>query len=90
MGDAIGSTLRTACVLAAVIAPTTASAFGFPGCPDLPEYNRALGTLQGMTTCGLTVEEARRIVAAHDGPSAVPQPIAPVQPTYHPRYRQPR
>lgn len=71
-----------AAVLAATVAtPATAWAWGVPGCTDLPEYNRALGALQGMTSaCDMSVEEARRVIAAHDGvalpPAAAPQ-VAP-------------
>lgn len=58
-----------ALVLAAAgAAPAPAWAWGVPGCTNLPEYNRALGALQGMTSaCDMSVEEARRVVAAHDG-----------------------
>lgn len=69
-------------------APAAAHALGFAGCFDLPEYNRALGTLQGLSTCGMTVEEARRVVAAHDGPAAAQQ-VAPTQLVQHPRHRKP-
>ena len=77
-----------ALVLAAA-APTQARAFGFPGCPDLPEYNRALGTLQGLSTCGMTVEEARRVVAAHDGSAATPRQVEPSPPAYRRSGRKP-
>jgi hypothetical protein len=30
--------------------PAPAQAWGVPGCTNLPEYNRALGALQGMTS----------------------------------------
>ena len=69
--------------LALVLAAAApAWAFGFPGCPDLPEYNRALGTLQGLSTCGMTVEEARRVVAAHDGAAAPVRQAEPIAPAY--------
>ncbi|KAB1071687.1 hypothetical protein F6X51_19130 [Methylobacterium planeticum] len=61
-------------------------AFGFPGCPNLPEYARAVGTLDGLSTCGLTVEEARRIVAAHDGPAVLPQEGTPLPQAHRPRH----
>lgn len=64
-----------AIVLATTLAsPASAWAWGVPGCTNLPEYNRALGALQGMTSaCDMSVEEARRVVAAHDGvPAAAP------------------
>ena len=54
-------------------APGAAWGWGVPGCTNLPEYNRALGALQGMTSaCDMSVEEARRVVAAHDGVAAAP------------------
>ncbi|TXN21764.1 hypothetical protein FV217_13205 [Methylobacterium sp. WL9] len=50
---------------------------GGPGCTNLPEYNRALGALQGMTSaCDMTLEEACRIVAARGTPAAACQQIA--------------
>ncbi|WP_457105400.1 hypothetical protein [Methylobacterium sp. P5_C11] len=58
--------------------PVPAWAWGVPGCTNLPEYNRALGALQGMTSaCDMSVEEARRIVAAHDGVSAGAPAVEP-------------
>jgi hypothetical protein len=61
-------------MVTAISAPAAAWAWGVPGCANLPEYNRAVGALQGMTSaCSMTVEEARRVVAAHDGPAAVQQ-----------------
>ncbi|MBP28317.1 MULTISPECIES: hypothetical protein [Methylobacterium] len=84
-----------ALVLAAVgIVPASAWAWGVPGCTNLPEYNRALGALQGMTSaCDMSVEEARRIVAAHDGvapgpPAAAAEPQA--MPRVAPRHRRAR
>ena len=67
----------------AITAPTTAHAFGGFGCFDLPAYNRALGVLQGLSTCGMSLEEARRIVAAHDGrdgPAVADRQALPMQP----------
>ncbi|MDP4006270.1 hypothetical protein [Methylobacterium sp. NEAU K] len=65
-------------LVATIGAPAAAWAWGVPGCTNLPEYNRALGALQGMTSaCDMTVEEARRVVAAHDGVPVVEQPAAP-------------
>ncbi|MGU3475872.1 hypothetical protein [Methylobacterium sp. D48H] len=75
-------------------APVPAWAWGVPGCINLPEYNRALGALQGMTSaCDMSVEEARRIVAARDGfvpgpPVAAAEPPAP--PRVAPRHRRAR
>ncbi|MET3480936.1 hypothetical protein [Methylobacterium sp. 1973] len=84
-----------ALVLAAAgIVPASAWAWGVPGCTNLPEYNRALGALQGMTSaCDMSVEEARRIVAAHDGvapgpPAAAAAPQA--TPRVAPRHRRAR
>ncbi|MCJ2132584.1 hypothetical protein MKK69_00605 [Methylobacterium sp. J-026] len=74
-------------------APVTALAWGVPGCTNLPEYNRALGALQGMTSaCDMSVEEARRIIAAHDGRAAPPPAVAPPQaaPPARIRRRHPR
>nr|WP_210274961.1 hypothetical protein [Methylobacterium fujisawaense] len=76
------------------IVPASAWAWGVPGCTNLPEYNRALGALQGMTSaCDMSVEEARRIVAAHDGvapgpPAAAAEPQA--MPRVAPRHRRAR
>jgi hypothetical protein len=69
-------------------APGTTWAFGFPGCPNLPEYARAVGTLQGLSTCGLNVEEARRVVAAHDGTAVAPQEAARGRQIHHPQHRR--
>lgn len=70
-----------ALVLAAAgAAPAPAWAWGVPGCTNLPEYNRALGALQGMTSaCDMSVEEARRVIAAHDGVAAEPPAVAAPQ-----------
>jgi hypothetical protein len=57
--------------------PAPAQAWGVPGCTNLPEYNRALGALQGMTSaCDMSVERARQVIAEHDGVPAV-QPLPP-------------
>jgi hypothetical protein len=86
------------CLAAAALAtmggaPTAAWAWGVPGCTNLPEYNRALGALQGMTSaCDMSVEEARRIVAAHDGvavgPPAVAEPAMAPRSRVRPRHRK--
>ena len=56
-----------------IAAPAPAWAIGGgPGCSDLPEYDRAVGTLQGLSTCDMSVEQARRIVAATQGGSGAP------------------
>ncbi|MCJ2095350.1 hypothetical protein MKK67_23025 [Methylobacterium sp. J-072] len=62
-----------------MVAPATAWAWGVPGCTNLPEYNRALGALQGMTSaCDMSVERARQVIAEHDGvPVAQPPVVAP-------------
>jgi hypothetical protein len=83
-----------AVVVAALVgAPVAARAWGVPGCTNLPEYNRALGALQGMTSaCDMSVEEARRVIAAHDGvaappPNAAALPDAAPQAVPRPRVR---
>ncbi len=51
---------------------------GGPGCTNLPEYNRALGALQGMTSaCDMSVERACRILAEQGASAAECQQIAP-------------
>ncbi len=53
-------------LVAGLAMPAPVLAWGVPGCVDLPEYERALATLRGMASaCGMSVEEARRIVAAN-------------------------
>ncbi len=76
--------------LATMAAPATALAFGAgAGCADLPEYYRAVGVLQGIpSTCGLSVEEARRIVYGQSAPAAVYGQAAPPAP--HARHRHHR
>jgi len=78
-------------------APAPARAWGVPGCSNLPEYNRALGALQGMTSaCDMSVARAREVIAEHDGvPVVVPQAAPPprVQVRRHsarPHHRIPR
>jgi bacterioferritin-associated ferredoxin len=62
-----------------IAAPAAAWGWGVPGCANLPEYNRALGALQGMTSaCGMSVEQARRIITAHDSAPGPDQRVAPV------------
>ncbi|GJE38307.1 hypothetical protein KHHGKMAE_2378 [Methylobacterium persicinum] len=57
--------LASLILVAGWMTPTTALAWGAPGCTNLPEYERALGALQGMTSaCDMSVEQASRIVAA--------------------------
>ncbi len=77
----MGLTGRASAALAILIAaPGAAWAWGIPGCTNLPEYNRALGALQGMTSaCDMSVEEARRVIAAHDGVAAEPPAVAAPQ-----------
>ena len=59
------TTPLTAALFAVSAAPSPAWAWGVPGCINLPEYERALGALEGMPgACNMSVEEARRIVAA--------------------------
>lgn len=52
-------------LVSGLVAPAPAWAWTSPGCTNLPEYERALGALQGMTSaCDMSVEKANRIVAA--------------------------
>ena len=76
--------VRALAMVAAMMSPATAWAFGGAiGCVNLPTYNRALGALQGLTgPCDMSVEEARRIVAEHDGRTVVDEPIAPRERVY--------
>ena len=75
-------------VAMATASPVTAWAFGGLGCADLPDYARATGVLEGIPSgCDMSVEQARRIVAAHDGQAIVDQPVAPVP---HARHRHRR
>lgn len=63
------------------------------GCPDLPEYYRAVGTVQnGEGSCGMTMAEARRILARGnpDQPDAVAQPDAPTPRAHHKRHHRHR
>lgn len=80
-----------------LVAPAPVRAWGVPGCTNLPEYNRALGALQGMTSaCDMSVARAREVIAEHDGvlvvvPQAAPPPR--VQVRRHParsHHRTPR
>ena len=71
--------------VAAMAVPVPAWAFGgggVPGCTNLPDYARAAGSLVGLRSCDMSVEVARRIVAAHDGQTY--QQAAPVS---HRRHR---
>lgn len=69
-------------LLTAIAAPAPAWAFGggAGGCSNLPEIYRAQGALQGMpSACDMSVEEARRILAAQGDPAyqqAAPAPVA--------------
>lgn len=69
----------------ALVAPAPAWAFGgAAGCADLPDYARATGVLEGIPRgCDMSVEEANRIVRAHDG-------YAPAQPAARSRHRRHR
>ena len=52
-------------VVAGLAGSAPAWAWTSPGCANLPEYERALGALQGMTSaCDMSIETANRIVAA--------------------------
>ena len=63
----------------ALASPATAWAYSGLGCTDLPEYDRAVGALQGMPgACDMSLEQAKRIVAEHDGANAaVPRDTGP-------------
>ena len=79
-------------LMTTIAAPVPAWAFGGGGggCSDLPEYYRAQGALQGMTSsCDMTIEEARRIIAQQDGSAAVYPQVAPA-PLVHHRHRKAR
>lgn len=59
------------------------------GCPDLPEHDRAVGTvINGGSACGLTMEEARRILARDAGLAAPGQPAAPTAPAPRKHHRR--
>lgn len=90
----ISTRVAAGIVLAGLAAPAPALAWGIPGCVNLPEYDRALGALQGMTSaCDMSLERAHRIVAAQGNrPGGLfglllggsPQPVpeaAPVPPS---------
>lgn len=90
-------------LVAGMSVPVPVLAWGVPGCVNLPEYERALSTLCGMTTaCGMSVEEANRIVAAQGNRpggllgrllGAPPKPAneaAPVSPSFGSRTGQSR
>lgn len=74
--------------IAAVACPHSVSAMGAgAGCADLPEYYRAVGALEGMPgACDMSVEQARRIVAAEQGGQQ--QSSAPAAPVRHRRHRR--
>ena len=73
-GMSMKAILLAVCLSA--IAPASAFAFGAIGCTDLPEHDRAVGALEGMTgACDMSVEQARHILARDGGqPDAVPHP----------------
>lgn len=57
--------LTVTVLVAGLVGPAPAWAWTSPGCINLPEYERALGALQGMTSaCDMSIEKANRIVAA--------------------------
>ena len=69
-------------------APASALAFGSAGCTNLPEHDRAIGALEGMTgACDMSVEQARKIVAAQDGPAAAYGAPAPAPRVHHRRHK---
>lgn len=66
IGTGIAAVAVIVGLVAGLMASGSAWAWGVPGCINLPEYERALGALQGMTSaCDMSVERAREIVAAH-------------------------
>lgn len=75
-------------IVTAMAAPNSAWAYGGggPGCSNLPEYDRAIGALQGLSSCDISIEDARRIVAAHGGQVYEPDP--PVRRYRHRRVRE--
>lgn len=59
------TSLAVSALIAGMVGPAPAWAWTSPGCTNLPEYERALGALQGMTNaCDMSIEKANRIVAA--------------------------
>ena len=76
-------------MLTAIALPAPAWAFGAgAGCADLPDYARAQGALEGMTgACDMSVEQARKIVAAQDGPAAAYGAPAPAPRVHHRRHK---
>ena len=72
-----------------VASPATAWAFGAgAGCADLPEYDRAVGALEGMPgACDMSVEQARRIIAAQNGQADVGQSLVPAPHRRHKHHR---
>ncbi len=59
------TSLAVTALAAGLVGPAPAWAWTAPGCTNLPEYERALGALQGMTSaCDMSIEKANRIVAA--------------------------
>lgn len=72
--------LAACAVASAVAAPAAAWAMGVGiGCVNLPAYQRAVGTLQGISSCDMTVDQARRIIAERDGYAVVEPPRPPVR-----------
>ncbi|TXN50544.1 hypothetical protein FV241_30670 [Methylobacterium sp. WL2] len=59
------TSLAVTALVAGLAGPVPAWAWTSPGCTNLPEYERALGALQGMTSaCDMSIEKANRIAAA--------------------------
>ena len=83
-------TVTATALIMTIAAPAPAWAFGAMGCADLPEYYRAVGALEGMPgACDMSVEQARRIVAAQAGPAAQPVAQAPRHHRHRVRALQP-
>jgi hypothetical protein len=95
------TSLAVPALIAGMVCPAPAWAWTSPGCTNLPEYERALGALQGMTSaCDMSMERANRIVAAQGYrpgglfgalSSGPPRPVAEAAPVSSaPQSRAPR
>lgn len=77
---------RTAILAMLGLMASSAPSFAMSGlgCPDLPLYYRAVGTvINGGGACGLTMEQARAILAKENGPSDSVLPPAPATGKHH-------
>lgn len=73
-----------------IILPAPSFAMTGIGCPDLPEYYRAVGTIEnGPGSCGMTTEEAKRILArGENSQGAAAQPAAPAPRAHRKHHRK--